>query len=214
MEMTLEELIIGHYEEALSPVQEKELNTIIQQDAKAKSMFEEYGKVESLMMEDVAETNTDDRLDKAVLAAAISAGAATVISGGTQTASWITGKMGMIGGAVVAGAVGTAAYFGLFKGKTETQPEVIKTPPPAVSTTPAPKSEPLNNAMTTPVIEPKDNIKDEPKKAANPLTKTVTKAKLKPANVNGTKPQVKKRPKIELPDAPDAEFKGKGINTK
>lgn len=201
MEMTLEELIIGHYEEVLSTEQEYELTTIISNNTDAKSMYEEYGKVETLMMEDAGSTDTDEKLDKAVLAAALSAGALTVISGGSQTASWITGKMGMIGGTILTGAVGTALYFGFFSDKPKNIEKHIADPVPKVKVNEVP-------LIKTPTID--NPIIDKPiKKATNELTniksksslnKVISKSKVREYNYKEPTHKLKKKSGYSIPN--------------
>ncbi len=103
--MTLKELIIGHYEGALTSDQQTTLKEMLSSSPEARSLYEQYGAMEEAMEEESRRLIPPIALREATLVGALGV-AAESIGGGI--AAWFTTKAAIaVGSIVVAGtAVG------------------------------------------------------------------------------------------------------------
>ncbi len=107
--MTVQELIIGHYDKTLTPDQESELTQMLEESPQVRTMYEQHGSIHA-MMEAEATTLTPSRtLRDATIGAALSLVSTTI--GGSIVGGWLTGKAIGIIGLIVAGAVTTGVIL-------------------------------------------------------------------------------------------------------
>ncbi|HVK40269.1 MAG TPA: hypothetical protein VNA88_17190, partial [Candidatus Kapabacteria bacterium] len=69
--MTAEELIIGHYEKSLTSEQESRLASMVDASPDVRTLYEQHGNIQALMIEEAETIETSSKLDKIVLGAAL-----------------------------------------------------------------------------------------------------------------------------------------------
>jgi hypothetical protein len=99
--MNAEELIIGHFDKALSSSEEGQLQSLLSGSADARSLYERHEAIQTMMIGDAATLVPSAALDEAAIGAAL--GAASEISGGGAGA-WFGSK---VAAAISAVAIGT-----------------------------------------------------------------------------------------------------------
>lgn len=137
--MNAEELIIGHYENTLSPAEQGQLKELLAASPEARVLFERYGGIESMMHEEAEQIAPSKELDRAVVAAALGVlahgAAGGFISGILGSA---LGKVAVVATTIVAGGIVAGVIGGAFDGDApETEPNPAAAPSSSVQQRPA-----------------------------------------------------------------------------
>ena len=106
--MTTEELILGHFDESLTPVEEHQLQELLGRSPEARTLFEQHGALHRMMASDVGTLAPSSSLDDAALAAAL--GAVPEAIGGGAAAGWFGGKVAAAVALVAAGGISVALF--------------------------------------------------------------------------------------------------------
>jgi hypothetical protein len=199
--MSTQELILGHFERALTPEQEKLLQQQLSASPEARAMYEKHRNLEGYLNNDAAALAPSSRLDEITIAAALSV-MPEVIAGGT--AAWFSGKMIATVAAVVVGGA-SVALFTTSGSKQNTVTPAAKspvvrtmpatpapiTPPeaptnePAATTTgsetPAATERPARKAQATSAQKPRDLAKPSNKLKPPPGSTTVKHDRMDPS---------------------------------
>lgn len=146
--MTVQELIVGHYEGTLNQAQQQELQGLLSTSPETKAMFDQHGKVQEAMEEESRKLVPPIALREATIVGALGV-AAESIGGGIAT--WLTAK--------VAAAIGSVVVVGTVIGVIATSGDGESTDPgqnlPATEQVQA--AETQDNATVPPVLETEDN---------------------------------------------------------
>lgn len=137
--MTVQELIVGHYEGSLTSLEETQLQGLLQTSADARSLYEQHGAMQEAMEEESERLVPPIALREATIGAALGI-AAESIGGGIG--AWLTTKVAIAVGSVIVGGTAIGVILstsGDDKPKTSppaaTAPaQVNETPVPAPST--------------------------------------------------------------------------------
>lgn len=185
MKMTMQDLIIGHYEGGLTLAQETELQTLLASSPEARAMYEHHGLLQEAMEEESERLVPPLALRHATIGAALGVTAESI--GGGITA-WLTSKVAMAVGTVVIG--GAAAGIILSNSGDDPQPN-----PPAAVTAPA-----TVGTAQQPVVT------DAPTGAVSEEASTTTNVKPSTSQPMGTSsaPVAAKKPNGENVDKPSS----------
>ncbi len=135
--MKAEELIVGHFDAALTPAQEAELQRLLSGSPEARATYDRHANIHALLLQDAASLAPSGALDEAVIGAALSTPAE--IAGAGAAGMGFGAKMAAI---VSNFAVGGLSFVLMSTSTSEhTQHIPPATPAPAVS--PMPKSTPV-----------------------------------------------------------------------
>lgn len=137
--MTAEELIIGHYEKSLTSEQESRLASMVDASPDVRTLYEQHGNIQALMIEEAETIETSSKLDKIVLGAAL--GTIAEIAGHGIGFS-LLGKVASVVGVLAVGGAGFVLYNSM------TGDDVTTRPQPAVRTSPS-TSTPIDPSRTT-----------------------------------------------------------------
>lgn len=170
--MTTEELILGHFDRALTPEQEKLLQERLSASPEARTMFEQHRHLDSYLSTDAMALAPSASLDEATIAAALSVIPEAIGSG---SATWFSGKIVATISAVIIGGASIALFS--TSGPSENvapapKPSVVRTLP----TAPAPASVPAPDAVApkdAPATVPSETSKPAPARAARAKASTV-----------------------------------------
>lgn len=136
--MTTEDLILGHFDGTLSSEHEARLAAEMNTSPEVRSLFEQHKSLHAMLNADAATLAPSSRLDKAVVAAALSAVPEAI---GTGAVSWFTGKVIAGISAVVVGGISVA--FLVSSGSADEKPVPSQQPAPVVRTIPAAPDAPV-----------------------------------------------------------------------
>jgi len=125
--MTAEELIIGHYEKSLTSEQESRLASMVDASPDVRTLYEQHGNIQALMIEEAETIETSSKLDKIVLGAAL--GTIAEIAGHGIGFS-LLGKVASVVGVLAVGGAGFVLYNSM------TGDDVTERPQPTVRTAP------------------------------------------------------------------------------
>src|SRR4051794_15417923 len=103
--MTTEELILGHFDRALTPQEEKLLQQRLSASPEARAMYEQHRNLDGYLSNDAMSLAPSAHLDEMTLAAALSA-VPELISGGSS--AWFSGKIVATLAAVIVGGASIA----------------------------------------------------------------------------------------------------------
>ncbi len=103
--MTTEELILAHYDGALTSTQERSLQEMLASSPEARSLFEQHGMLQRMLVSDAGALAPSSRLDTTVIARALATAPEPISSG---TSGWFSGKIAAAIAVVVAGGVSVA----------------------------------------------------------------------------------------------------------
>lgn len=165
MKMTMQDLIVGHYEGVLTPSQQQELQALLASSPEARAMYERHGVMQEAMEEESERLIPPIALRQATIGAALGVAAESV---GGGIAAWFTTKVAVAIGTVVVG--GAAAGIILSNSGDDEQgktPPAAVTAPAATDPAPAPDNETAEGAQTPAAGQP-DNTDVPP--ASSPTT--------------------------------------------
>jgi hypothetical protein len=158
--MTAEELIIGHYEKTLTSEQEARLASLVSSSPDVRTLYEQHGNIEALMVEEAESITTSSKLDKVVVGAAL--GTLVEIAGHGAAGLSILGKVASVVGALVVAGSGIVLYNSL----TGHEEPPVKKPAATVRHEGVPsQSAPTQSVEATPV---------EPQPAATTATSSTS----------------------------------------
>src|ERR1041384_2233901 len=103
--MTTEELILAHYDGALTSAQEQHLQELLGRSPEAHSLFEQHGVLQRMLAGDADLLAPSSRLHASALARALATAPEPISSG---AAGWFSGKVAAAIAVVVAGGVTVA----------------------------------------------------------------------------------------------------------
>jgi hypothetical protein len=168
--MTAEELIIGHYEKSLTSDQESHLASMVDASPEVRTLYEQHGNIQALMIEEAETIETSSKLDKVVLGAAL--GTLAEIAGQGVGFS-LLGKVASVVGALAVGGAGFVLYNVM--DRDEVSP---KANPPAVRTAPS-TSGPVMPSQTTGTNAGTENtaVTETPSATETPSTASTTDAR-------------------------------------
>jgi hypothetical protein len=185
--MTTQELILGHFERALTPAEEQLLQQQLSTSPEARAMYEKHRNLDGYLNNDAMALAPSSRLDELTLAAALSV-VPEVIAGGS--AAWfMSGKMIATVAAVVVGGASVALFT--TSGSNQDRVPVPAANAPVVRTIPE---------TSTPITPPKAPV-NEPAAVSQGTTPSVTErpATKAPAVASGQKERDAAKPKLRLP---------------
>jgi len=184
--MTTEELILAHYDDALTSAQEKSLQELLARSPEARSLFEQHGMLQRMLVSDADVLAPSSRLDNLVIARALATAPEPISSG---TAGWFSGKVAAAIAVVVAGGVSVAV---LSSGShTDTAPPApAERTSPAVAPVQAPATAPAKPAPASapavaPVV-PRKNVSADRKSGSRSAA-----SESRPAAVKSQRPATK-----------------------
>ena len=121
--MTLKELIIGHYEGALTAEQQETLQGMLDSSPEARTMYEQYGAMEEAMEEESKKLVPPIALRDATIVGALGV-AAESIGGGI--AAWFTSKAAVAVGTLI--VAGTAVGIVVSENNDSSNPDSVVVP--------------------------------------------------------------------------------------
>ncbi|MEO5930305.1 MAG: hypothetical protein ABIR47_10275 [Candidatus Kapaibacterium sp.] len=164
--MTTEELILGHFDKALTPDDESRLQRTLSGSPEARGLYDQHAALQQLLASDVAALAPSAGLDKLAIAGAL--GAVPEAVGGGGAAGWLGGKMVAGIAAVLVGGASIAML--VTSGSKPDQSVPVNGPAPVVNVTPTlPAPEPPKNE-----VPPE---KEKPAEIASSTTKIVKPAR-------------------------------------
>lgn len=152
MKMTMQDLIVGHYEGVLTPSQQQELQALLASSPEARAIYERHGVMQEAMEEESERLIPPIALRQATIGAALGVAAESV---GGGIAAWFTTKVAVAIGTVVVG--GAAAGIILSNSGDDEQgktPPAAVTAPAATDPAPAPDNETVERAQSPAVGQP------------------------------------------------------------
>jgi hypothetical protein len=200
--MTTEELILGHFDKALTPDDESRLQRTLSGSPEARSLYDQHAALQQLLASDVAALAPSARLDKLAIAGAL--GALPEAVGGGGAAGWLGGKM--VAGIAAILVVGASIAMLVNSGSKQNQTAPVNVPAsqqaPVVNIAPAvPAPEPPKSKVA-PEKEKPAEIASSATKSAKPARKqTIASAGRKATNPlkidtqrTDVKPEIKVQP--------------------
>lgn len=130
--MTTEDLILGHFDGTLTPQEESRLQAEMSASPAARSLYEQHRSLHMMLSSDAASLVPSARLDKSVVTAALGAVPETI---GGGALSWLTTKVAVGISAVVVGGLSIVML-------SDSGPDAVPAPAPAVTTAPVPSQPP------------------------------------------------------------------------
>lgn len=183
--MNVQELIIGHYEQSLTPEQEGQLSMMLDESPEARALYQQHGRIHSMMVGEAEIIQPSRKLEKAVVAAAL--GAAVEIGGQAAGISF-AGKIIAAATAVVVGGISVGI---IMNSGDDPKPEspgaqtpAVKNIPPALPIPTPIESTGTDAAEVEPVTE-KPNDVQQPAGSAPSGTRPGTKPNAAPSNGQG-----------------------------
>lgn len=152
MKMTMQDLIVGHYEGALTPLQQQELQALLASSPEARAMYERHGVMQEAMEEESERLIPPIALRQATIGAALGVAVESV---GGGIAAWFTAKVAVAIGTVVVG--GAAAGIILSNSGDDEQgktPPAAMTAPAATDPAPVPDNETAEGAQSPAAGQP------------------------------------------------------------